>query len=422
MKTVLMTKKYWSVASLLIFLFLPFGVAALSSGGLGGYPAYPDPSVQYSESWFIYNLDLGESKDDALILFNTTDEIQTVKLYPVDSVPSNQGNFALEAEDSPRKGIGSWIKLSETLVTLSPGESREIPFTITIPHDTDVGEHSGGIIIQKARPGEVQAETGASIVTRVGIRVYETVPGEIVKDIKLIDFQVKLTPAEDKTSFYDISLTAENLGNVSLKPQVSLNISGWGKLDYQDVKQISYESLAGFIKGQQSFPVHFFSGEVLTKDWQLLRGQKVTTKWEWPKPVFGHFNFQAVLSYDELSGPKTLAGPTVSVWVIPWRELTVLAGLVLLFALFFIFKKIVYSGRRWLPYTVGKNDHLATIAKRSSVSWQRLAKVNKLVKPYLLEPGQKILVPPTFRFPEPAKINIAKAKKDSQTDKIKNDN
>jgi len=392
-----MTKKYWSVASLLIFLFLPFGVAALSSGGLGGYPAYPDPSVQYSESWFIYNLDLGESKDDALILFNTTDEIQTVKLYPVDSVPSNQGNFALEAEDSPRKGIGSWIKLSETLVTLSPGESREIPFTITIPHDTDVGEHSGGIIIQKARPGEVQAETGASIVTRVGIRVYETVPGEIVKDIKLIDFQVKLTPAEDKTSFYDISLTAENLGNVSLKPQVSLNISGWGKLDYQDVKQISYESLAGFIKGQQSFPVHFFSGEVLTKDWQLLRGQKVTTKWEWPKPVFGHFNFQAVLSYDELSGPKTLAGPTVSVWVIPWRELAVLAAVIVLLALLFVAKRILFKTKKWQTYQVRRGDQLVALAELGKISWKRLAKVNKLKRP-LLEEGQKILVPPGLKI------------------------
>ena len=66
----------------LIFLFLPFSSAqALSSGGVGGYPASPDPNIPHSESWFIYNLDLGESKDDALLVFNTSDETKTVKLY-----------------------------------------------------------------------------------------------------------------------------------------------------------------------------------------------------------------------------------------------------------------------------------------------------------------------------------------------------
>src|SRR3989344_6141601 len=173
----------------LIFIFSFFVISApafaLSSGGVGVYPAHPDPNIKYSESWFIYNLDLGESQDDDLILFNTTNEPQTIKLYAVDSVPSNQGNFALEAEAASKEGIGAWIKLSQTLVTLQPGENQEIPFTITIPPDADVGEHSGGIILQKAQAGEALAASGASIVSRIGIRVYETVPGEIIKAIEL---------------------------------------------------------------------------------------------------------------------------------------------------------------------------------------------------------------------------------------------
>src|SRR3989344_4276145 len=165
------------------FLLASFALPAfaLSTGGLGGYPAHPDPTIPYSESWFIYNLDLGERKEDAIVIFNSTDEPETVKLYPVDSVPSNQGNFALESQDAPRDGVGAWITLQENVVTIPPGESREIPFTITIPRNTDVGEHSGGIIIQKAVPGKAEGEAAASIVTRVGIRVYETVPGDIVR-------------------------------------------------------------------------------------------------------------------------------------------------------------------------------------------------------------------------------------------------
>src|SRR3989344_467441 len=153
----IMPINFWIKIFFSIFLFsaLPATTYALSSGGVGAYPAHPDPAIPFSESWFIYNLDLGESKDDAIIIFNNTEETQTIKLYPVDSIPSNQGNFALRAENETREGIGAWIKLDESFVTLEPGASKEVTFTITIPADADVGEHSGGIIIQKAEAGQV---------------------------------------------------------------------------------------------------------------------------------------------------------------------------------------------------------------------------------------------------------------------------
>src|SRR3990167_3365713 len=137
------------IIGLAVSFGMPHPTSALSAGGVGGYPANPDPGVPFSESWFIYNLDLGESKQDAVLVFNTTDEVKAVKLYAVDSTPSNQGNFALKGEDDPRVGIGAWIELSEEVIILEPGKSKEVAFTITIPEDADVGEHSGGIILQK---------------------------------------------------------------------------------------------------------------------------------------------------------------------------------------------------------------------------------------------------------------------------------
>src|SRR3990167_9490337 len=122
----------------LLFLNSSSLVLALGTGGIGGYPANPDPNVPGSTSWFIYNLDLGESKDDAILVVNNSDETQTIKLYPVDSTTNNVGGFALEAENDPRDGVGAWIELAETIITLEPGANREIPFTIVIPQDADV--------------------------------------------------------------------------------------------------------------------------------------------------------------------------------------------------------------------------------------------------------------------------------------------
>ncbi len=369
---------------------------ALSSGGVGGYPTNPDPNIPYSESWFIYNLDLGESKDDSLTLFNTSNEVKTVKIYPVDSIASNQGNFALEAQDAPRDDVGAWIKLSETLITLNPGESKDIPFTITIPENADVGEHSGGIIIQKAQAGEVAGDTGASIVTRVGIRVYETVPGEIIKDIEIVDFLVEPITLPDKEPYYDITLTALNKSNVSMKPKADLVISGWGKIDYQDFKKINYESIAAFVTGKESFPIHFFTGETLSKDWQLLRDQKVTTRWEWLKPKFGRFTFQTRLTYESNEGEKTISSSAITVWVIPWLEVLVILLLLILAAGALVIKIIFFGGRKWRSYTVKTGDNLPQIAYQSKVSLKRLAKINKIKKPFLIKADQKILVPPTF--------------------------
>ncbi len=389
---------------LIAVFFFPLSLLALSSGGVGGYPANPDPHVQYSDSWFIYHLDLGESQQDAIAVVNNSDETQTVKLYPVDSVPSNQGNFALEAEADPRDDIGAWISLSETLVTLKPGEIKTIPFTITIPKDADVGEHSGGIVIQKAQAGTVEG-TGASIVTRVGIRVYETVPGEIIRELELKDFRVERIPNEPN---YQITLIVENKSNVSLKPETKVVIEGWGKDKY-----IKYSRLRGGVIIDLRDLTEFYKGQSLSKDWQLLRGQKVTTHWEWEEPQFGRFRFQAKLTYEDQGEKKTVLTPEIVVWVIPWAELGIIFGIIILIVVsWLLLLRLFFGNRGWKKYTVRKGDQLVAIAKASGVSWGKLSRVNKLNEP-LLKEGQEILVPPTFRPSlEASEIKInAKSKK-----------
>ena len=381
----------------LIFLFLPiFSVQALSSGGVGGYPANPDPNVARSESWFVYNLDLGESKEDALLVFNTSDDTRTVKLYAVDSVPSNQGNFALAPEEITPTDLGAWIELSETFITLEPGESREVPFTVTIPDNADVGEHSAGIIIQKSSQAEALGQTGASIVTRVGIRVYETVPGEVVKNIELDDFKVELITPEDesKESYYNIFLAVVNKSTVSLNPEVDLEIGGFGKLEYFSRSNFNFKE--GIVVDFKDL-TDFFSGETLEKDWQLLREQKVSTRWEWPIPEFGRFTFQVKLTYPSNDGEsQVLETPVIVIWIIPWVELSVVGGFLGLIILLIIIKKLFSGTKKWQSYKVQKGDQLVALAERSNVNWKKLAKVNKLKTP-LLKEGQMILLPPKFK-------------------------
>ncbi len=363
---------------------------ALSSGGIGGYPAHADPGIQYSDSWFIYNLDLGESKVDSVLLTNHSDTTQTLKLYPVDSVATGDGNFSLKAEADPRVGVGSWIQLSKDSVTLAPGEEQEVPFTITIPEVADVGEHSGGIILEKTQAGSAAiGQNSASIVTRVGIRVYETVPGELIRKVEPADFSVtRDVVTKNQQPTYRIQLSAINKSNVSIKAHATVHITGWGRTKYfpkshfKDGFYLDYTDLYSM-----------FSGDTLSGDWQLLRDQQVSTSWEWPVPAFGHYVFQADITYDGTNGPETFSTQPVEITVIPWMLLVWIAIIIILLIGLLVFKKMRMSGRGWQTYTVRSGEQLPDIAAAATISWKKLAAVNKIRAPYLVKAGQTIRVP-----------------------------
>ena len=376
-----------------IFLFFATtqGAAALSSGGIGGLPANPDPAIRLSNSWFIYNLDAGESKSDALLLKNSSDEIKSVLVYAVDSIPSNQGGFALAAIDAPKEGVGIWVDLPSQEVTLQPDEDRWLPFTITIPENVDVGEYSGGIIIQNIAADLVAGEgpISASVVTRVGIRIYETVPGDIVRDIDLVDFRVELNE-EEADSYYAVTLTVQNNSNISLEPTASLNITGWGKTQYLPQS----EEARGLVIDLNGL-TDFFEGEQLSGKWQVLRGQRADKHWRWTQPKFGTYNFQATVTYEGDDGDEQLITDVVTVTVIPW-DILLIFGSIAGFLLFFVLMlHAIHSTRSWKTYTVQEGDQLATIAQRGGISWKKLAKVNKLKDPFV-SAGYELRVPWKF--------------------------
>ncbi|MBZ9569752.1 DUF916 domain-containing protein, partial [Patescibacteria group bacterium] len=198
----LKNKNYFLTLSIIILisiLFTPFVSRAVTAEGVGVSPAYPDPDVKGSDIWFVHNLERGESITDYLKLVNISSEkTMMVKLYPVDAVVTSKGVFNPLAETDPKKDIGAWIEFSVSEVTLAPEETRIIPFTLTIPENASVGDHLGAVIAEK---GELKpsGQPGLSIKTRVGIRVWNTVPGEIVKNLQIsnVTWEVKnkkLTP------------------------------------------------------------------------------------------------------------------------------------------------------------------------------------------------------------------------------------
>lgn len=298
-------------AGLIAFLFFQ-PVFAADFGGVGGRPASPDPLIPESKEWFIYTLRPGESKKDAIIVQNSGNEPVEVLLYPADSTPSTDGGFALEQFVESRDFVGAWISLKETEIHLEPNESKIIPFTITVPNDPklDVGEHTGGILVQKMVQESPQ-EGGMQLFMRAGVRVYVTIPGEIIKKLEIEKFEVSLNK-EKKT--YIASIVVKNSGNVSQNFIVHTKIEN----EYPLFNRI--------------FPQFPMENE---RNLQVLRNSSFTSNFEFKKPFFGKLKASGSVEYE--NGAKILTASPIILSVPLDRNILILSILIAVFLVSVIF-------------------------------------------------------------------------------------
>ena len=420
---------------------------AIEYGMLGGKPANPDPNVENSASWFIYKLNPGEAKEDLLEVNNLFSESWKALIYAADTTPSSSGGFALKQFSEPKLEVGSWVsfypaplpeffqglfkrkdkkilevcrlsreeiqdefdvqnkkvkikpKVEETQFQelekwcagvesvekeMASKEKLFIPFVIRVPKEVDVGEHTGGVLIQKVEPETQKEETGSAIklTTRVGVRIYETVPGEIIKKLTLGDFKVIKNFKEfsfadwfgdpKRPQEYLVQSSVKNDGNVSIEQENIIH-----------VKDLLF--------GKRS--------EDVSRKFQVLKKDSFISNYSWHNPRFGRFSFATEMKYEDAGGQEVaVVGPEIKIWVIPWREMAIASVLFLLafaaYEAWRLYHKKKYGGIGWVPYAVQKGEDVVGLALQNNVNWKVLVKVNKLKAPYSLETGRTILIPP----------------------------
>ncbi|HCP08744.1 MAG TPA: hypothetical protein DIT25_03040 [Candidatus Moranbacteria bacterium] len=431
-------KKYSFVTAVALMLIFSSGkTSAIEYGMLGGKPANPDANVENSNSWFIYNLKPGEAKEDALEVMNLFEEPLEVLIYAADTTQSSSGGFALKQYSEPKTEVGSWVKfypdsvpedfadlfsqkekkiidfcatsrddlekyikekklkeakaddlekwcagVENVEVELESKEKLRIPFIFSVPEGADAGEHTGGILIQKKAAEDTldSGGTNVKLTTRVGVRIYQTVPGEVIKKLTIANFSVLKNFSEfsfsdwfgeKKPKEYTVETVVNNEGNVSMEHENNL-----------EIKNILYGSKV----------------EKIERKFQVLKKDKFIANYSWQKPLFGYYAFTGEIKYKGADGDEVLKTDTVNLWVIPWREIGFsMLFLVLVGAAYYFWKKNrvkKYGGIGWDEYKVKKGETVLSLSEKFKVDWKVLIKTNKIKAPYLLEAGQVILVPP----------------------------
>lgn len=382
MKKNSMSTFLWGVAFLCVNIFWQSPLLAV--GGIGGYPEKPlNPD---HKSWFMYQLKPGESYEDVIVVKNTTDKEWIVDLYPADSAPSSGGGFALKQKVEDMTQMGSWIKLSSNEVLLGAGETKKVPFEISIPPDVEIGEFSGGIMMEKIDPIEKEVArknmgSGIRLSIRTGVRVYNVVPGDVKRELIVKDGVAALREKRDGEKFFVVTVPVENTGNISTYAKFITKArdlwSGEVVFDNSDKPSSYLVSPSTIFDYNQEITVPKF------------RNLNVN---------FAHMEVETqvfmVIGKEEV----LLDTHVYTEEIIPIKEIAYLVAGVIAFIVFVILiivlHKIKYSGKGWKTYAVKQGDTIVSLADKYGIKWKFLAKVNKLDSPYIISKGDEILVPP----------------------------
>ena len=375
-------KKFFSkglVALVFALMFIPFASKAVTTETIGILPAYPDANVRFSDAWFIYdNFDLGQTKTDAIKVINNKPETVVLKLLTLDAISTPDGSFALAPDDVSQKEVGNWIKLALTEIELAPKSEKLVPFTVTIPKDADVGDHMGGIAMQELDADKPIQGTGFKIITRVGVRMYITVPGEVRKESNLTRFDYRIEPNNTKTLWKDLLdinkrtyffVGVQNKGNVKIAPRISLELRN---LFGQKVFSVQNRDIGGVFQ----------------------RSENNENAIIWDKmPIFGRYTATVDVSFPD----QGLSNQTkeIVIWAFPYRAIFLLVIIGVLLALGRLIRKyFLEASKEKMPiYKVNPGDTLGKLSDRFSVSWKKLALVNEISKPFEIHVGEKLFIP-----------------------------
>lgn len=367
-------------------------VSAISSGGIGGRPANPDPKNPRTESIFIYKIDKGTEKKDAVNVINNTDETQTIELYMVDGTISNDGAFTCEQQAETRDGVGKWTVLAKNEVTLESMQTEKVDFAIQVPKDAEVGEHNGCVVFQK-KDDAGETKGGVRIQTRQALRMALTVPGNLYREVTLTDFSVS-----QGTNGRKYHVTAKNVGNVSVDTSVRV---GLRDIFGRTVKLSDGGKQVSALGGE--YPIVPQRSESGKSTGKLQLNFEESTKLFWG----GFYTAQASAQYNsDASTIGSKAGQTITKYSDEIRIFVMpsLIALLLMLGLILVLIALVawaigrrygaaYREKNWGYHTVKQGETIESIARAYKIKWKKLARINELRAPYIIKPGRRVSVP-----------------------------
>ena len=297
----------------LVVAAVPASALAEEFDGIGGGPATAT-GADPTRSRFSYQLEPGQQIADQYQVQNIGDTVQAMTVYATDAFTSGDGSYSLLEGAAEPKEVGSWVRftggVTRVTLTLKPGASQILPFTLKVPADAGPGDHAGGILVSAV------SETGeVNLDRRVGTRLYARIKGELQAGLTITSIAASYTP--DFNPFVGrtaVTYTVTNNGNVALGANVVAKVGGLFGIP---LVERSTSTIPEMLPGESRTMASNVTG---------------VGQWVFLNPVV---DLAATIDTDALNpGPLPSAQRDTTLFVVPWMlvGLIVLAGLTWLIA------------------------------------------------------------------------------------------
>jgi hypothetical protein len=203
-------------------------LAIAGLAGLGGAPAAAADEVPWTvataandfgsdRSNYSYTVDPGEQVEDGLVVVNHGTTPLDLAVYSADAFTTATGRLDLVAKDAKSTGVGTWVHSGLDHVTVQPGQSADVPFTVAVPAGAASGDHLGGIVTS-LRAGDVER--------RVGIRLRVRVGADLTPGLSVENARVQYSGSQFGRGDATVSYTIRNTGNAILAARQAVSVSG----------------------------------------------------------------------------------------------------------------------------------------------------------------------------------------------------
>ncbi|MEV4535469.1 DUF916 domain-containing protein [Asanoa sp. NPDC049518] len=207
-------------------------------------------------SSFSYAVNPGGKVDDSMVVANHGKTALDLAVYASDGFTTQTGQLDLLTRDKPSKALGVWLRAGNSRVTVQPGKSVDVPFTVAVPANATPGDYVGGVVTSLTQPDQQQ---GINVERRLGIRVKLRIGGELTPQLTIEDLHVGYAGSGNPFAkgSATVTYTIHNTGNATESARQAVSLSGpfgWLRAAAGSVPQ-SPELLPGE-SWKVSVPVH----------------------------------------------------------------------------------------------------------------------------------------------------------------------
>jgi hypothetical protein len=150
----------------LIGVLGPVRPAAGAENDKFGVTPEPERVDGESRGTFEIPLEPGAEFEDAVRIYNRTDDELRLVIYPADAEANVDGTISFGFRGSEPKGVGAWVKLGRSSVSLPPRGETVVTFRVNV-RTSNPTPSLGAIVVEQSAKGESSSDRLRLIVRTV---------------------------------------------------------------------------------------------------------------------------------------------------------------------------------------------------------------------------------------------------------------